>query len=82
MKFMENYFWRFMKISKIYEIQWESSEDKKPALNRANVSIGAACRALRRKTYKNTHARNQTTEKHNLAHEIRTGNDSGSSNDR
>ena len=30
----------------IYEIRWESSEDKKPAWNRAKVSMGAAGRLL------------------------------------
>ena len=30
----------------IYEIQWKSSEDKKPAWNQAEVSTGAAGRAL------------------------------------
>ena len=43
--------WKSMKVhgnlwktKKIYEIRWKSSEDKKPARNRAKVSIGTASR--------------------------------------
>ena len=38
---------KIMRIYKIYEIQWKSSEDKKPAWNRAKIFIKAAARLLR-----------------------------------
>ena len=34
--------WKSIENMKIYEIRWKSSDDKKPAWNRATVSIGAA----------------------------------------
>ena len=35
-----------MENHEIYKIRWKSSDDKKPAWNRAKVSIGAAGPAL------------------------------------
>ena len=54
------------KTEKIYEMWWKSSDDRKPAWNRAKVSVGAAGRTLRPDQVVSTHAPKSMTIFENL----------------
>ena len=62
--------WNVRKSMKIYKILWKSSEAKKPAWNRAKVSIGAAARLLC--NGKHPDAREPTTIYNNAWQSVKT----------